>query len=158
MKGVSLIHAGEYKPNNFTPVVGAMELADYVITITDNVNKFPDYTMKKRSNDDGAEIVIVQRQDSLVNWVREQVRNIFILTYTANEITVNKQPWRKNERLEKQAHAIELCGEHLAAIQLCRKHYHLSNKKVKYWGGKVRDLRSSIEAWHESDKGRYKNI
>lgn len=149
----------DHKPNDFTPVVGAMYLADYVITITDNINKFPDYIQTERKNDDGTVTAIyIERQDSLVNWVREQAKQIFILTYTANEINVAKQPWRKEERLSKQAEAIRLCNEHLAAIQLCRKHFHLSNRKVKHWGQQTRDLRLAIEGWHESDKDRYKYI
>lgn len=149
----------DHKPNDFTPVVGAMYLADYVLTITDNINKFPDFIQTERKNADGtATAIYIQRQDSLVNWVREQAKEIFILTYTANEINVIRQPWRKDERLAKQAEAIRLCGEHLAAIQLCRKHFHLSNRKVKHWGKQARELRTAIEGWHESDKGRYRNI
>lgn len=152
-------HAGEHKPNDFTPVVGAMMLANHVITITENANKFPDCTEKERKTEDGATtIVVIQRQDSLTNWVREQAKAIYILTYTANEINLTKQPWRKQERLGKQVEAIRLCGEHLAAIQLCQRHYHLSSKKVKYWGKKTRDLRNAIAAWHDSDVNRYKNI
>jgi len=149
----------DHRPNDFTPVVGAMYLADYVLTITDNINKFPDFIQTERKNPDGTvTAVYIQRQDSLVNWVREQAKAIFILTYTANEINVIRQPWRKDERLAKQAEAIRLCGEHMAAIQLCRKHFHLSTRKVKHWGKQTRELRTAIEGWHESDKSRYKNI
>jgi len=149
----------DHKPNDFTPVVGAMYLADYVLTITDNISKFPDFIQTERKNADGSvTAVYIQRQDSLVNWVREQAKGIFILTYTANEINVIRQPWRKDERLGKQAEAIRLCSEHLAAIQLCRKHFHLSSRKVKHWGKQTRDLRMAIEGWHEKDRDRYKNI
>ena len=149
----------EHKPNDFTPVVGAMRLADYVLTITNNINKFPDYTVKQKKNEDGTiSQTYVFRSDSLTNIVREQANQIFMLAYTANEINVNKQPWRKNERLAKQDDAIRLCGEHLAEIQLCRKHFHLSNKKVNHWGKMTRDLRIALEGWHEKDKDRYKNI
>lgn len=149
----------DHKPNDFTPVVGALQLADHVLTITDNVNKFPDFIKKEKKNPDGTvTTVFIQRQDSLVNWVREQAKEIFMLTYTANEINLTRQPWRKEERLGNQARAIKLCGDHLAAIQLCRKHFHLSNRKVKHWGKLTRDLRIAIEGWHESDKGRYKSI
>ena len=152
-------NTNDHRPNDFTPVVGAMYLADYVLTITDNINKFPDYVQTERKNTDGTvTTVYIQRQDSLVNWVREQAKQIFLLTYTANEINVIRQPWRKDERLGKQAEAIRLCGEHLAAIQLCRKHFHLSTRKVKHWGTQTRELRSAIEGWHDSDKSRYKNI
>lgn len=150
----------EHKPNDFTPVVGAMNLADYVMQITDNPNKFPDYVSKEtRQTVDGREcIVLVQRQDSLTNVVRHQSMQIYLLAFTANEINLKRQPWRKDERLGKQAEAIRLCDEHLASIMLCRKHFHLSTKRIKHWGGMTRELRSAIDRWHESDKDRYKNI
>lgn len=154
-----MANAGDHKPNDFTPVVGAMNLSEYVIHITDNLNKFPDYSVKDKKNEDGTITQIyVFRSDSLTNIVRAQAREIFMLTYTANEINLNRQPWRKQERLDKQAEAIRLCGEHLANIQLCRKHFHLSSKKVKHWGKMTRDLRIAIEGWHERDKDRYRGI
>lgn len=154
-----MANAGDHKPNNFTPVVGAMYLADHVITITDNVNKFPDFVVKERKNEDGTVTqILIQRQDSLTNWVREQAKQIFILAFTANEINLNRQPWRKNERLAKQAEAISICEEHLAAIQLCRKHFHLTNRKVSHWGKMTLEVKAAIEGWHKSDKDRYKDI
>ena len=154
------MHSGDHKPNQFMPVVGAMNLADYVFLITDNINKFPDYCVKEKKNQEDGTVskIFVFRADSLTNRVREMSNRIFMLTYTANEINLNRQPWRKEERLEKQAEAIRLCNDLLAEIQLCRKHFHLSAKKALHWGKKVRDLRLSIEGWHEKDKDRYKNL
>lgn len=153
------MNAGEYKTTDFTPVVGAMELADYVFNITDNLNKFPDYATKETKNPDGSVTqMIVFRSDSLTNVVRKQANDIYMLAYAANEINLNKQPWRKAERLGKQEEAIKLCGEHLAEIQLCRKHFHLTNKKIKNWGGMTRTVRKALESWHEKDVDRYRNI
>lgn len=136
-----------------------MNLSEYTINITDNLNRFPDFDVKYKKNPEGTVTeIIVMRDDSLTNIVRQEAREIFHLTYAANEINLTRQPWRKTERLGKQAKAIEICGELLADIQLCRKHFHLRNSKVLYWGGKVRDLRIAIEGWHESDIDRYKNI
>ena len=152
-------NAGDHKPNRFTPVVEAMNHADYVFTITDNINKFPDYCVKEKRNPDGTVTQIyVFREDSLTNIVREMSNQIFMLTYTANEINLDRQPWRKAERLGKQIEAIQICSDLLAEIQLCRKHFHLTTKRVLKWGKRVRDLRTAIEGWHESDKDRYKNI
>ena len=67
-------NSGEHKPNDFTPVVGAMYLADYVFMITENLNKFPDYSVKEKKNADGTITqVYVFRSDSLTNIVREQI-------------------------------------------------------------------------------------
>lgn len=62
-----------HEANRFTPIVKALGLVDHVLTITDNINKFPDYSTKEKKNEDGtATLVMVQRQDGLVNWAREQ--------------------------------------------------------------------------------------
>ena len=149
----------QHKPNDFAPVVGAMNHAEYVFHITDNLNKFPDYSVKNKKNPDGTITqLMVFRSDSLTNIVRAEAREIFHLTFSANEINLTRQPWRKDERLGKQAQAISVCGDLLADIQLCRKHFHLSSRKIKHWGKMVRDLRLSIEGWHEKDKDRYRNI
>ena len=119
-------NSNQHRPNDFTPVTGAMDLADYVINITDNINNFPDFIHTERKNPDGTiSEVFIQRQDSLIQIVRDQTLRIFLLTFSANEINLTREPWRKAERLEKQADAIRLCGEHIASIQLCRKHFHL---------------------------------
>lgn len=149
----------QYKENDYTVVVAALNLAEYVIHITDNLNKFPDYSTKEIIEENGLTTkILVQRQDSLVNWVRDQVKQIYLLTYTANEINVKKYPWLKDERFSKQETAINICNEHLAAIQLCKKHFHLDSSKVKYWGSITVNLKQLIEKWNKNDKRRYKDI
>ncbi len=154
-----MIHEGGYKPNTFTPTVLAMDLCDYVYQITDNAKKFPEYAETTRRNGDGSYTrILIMRQDSLINKVREQAYQIHMLAYTANEINVGRQPRRKEERFRKQRQAIELCNEHLATIQLCRKKFHINNKRIKYWGGLTIKVRTALEKWNESDRDRYKNI
>jgi hypothetical protein len=154
-----MLHEGQYKENAFTPVVNAMELSEYVFTITDNAKKFPEYTATKKKFRDNSDFIIIQmREDSLVNKVRQQAFDIYMNVFTANEINLKRQPYRKEERLKKQLRAIQLCDEHLATIQLCRHKFHLSNKRIKYWGGKTIDLRGIIERWHDSDRDRFKDI
>lgn len=136
-----------------------MELAEYVFKITDNPNKFKDFTVKEKKNEDGTITrIIISRSDSLTNRVRDMANKIYLLTYRSNEIDLRKQPERKEERLSKQVEAIDLCGDLLAEIQLCRMHFHLDYKRVLFWGDKVRNVRAAIERWHESDKDRYKDI
>lgn len=148
----------QHKENSFTPVTAALELADYVFRITGNLKWFPDCSVKEQREGDKVTQLLVFRDDSLVNIVREEARQIYHLVFTANEINLNRQPWRKNERLARQAEAIALCGDLLADILLCRKHFHLASKRIKYWGGLVRSTRAAIERWHDSDKARYKGI
>lgn len=114
-----MVHSNQHEPNRFTPVVKAMELVDHVLTITDNINKFPDYTTKEKKNEDGTvTMVLVQRQDGLVNWAREQAMQIYLLAWTANEINLDKEPWRKEERLQKQEAAIINGGNRMKIIPL----------------------------------------
>jgi len=149
----------QHRPNDFTPVVGAMNLAEYVLQITGNMKYFPDCSVQEKKKEDGSLTqVIVFRDDPLTNTVRREAMQIYHLTFSANEINVKKQPWRKQERLDSQIKAMAMCTLLLADIQLCRKHFHLSTKRIEYWGRKVRDLRKAIEGWHEKDKDRYKDI
>lgn len=154
-----MMNESDYKPNPFHTVWEAMDLADYVIKITDNINKFPVFDQKEIKNADGTVTkVMMERQDTLVNWIREQTKEIFVLIFTANNIDLRKEPWRKDERLEKQLRAIALCDEHLAAVQLCGKHFHLAKRRIKYWGERTIKVKGLIAKWHTSDKTRYQNI
>ena len=154
-----MMNESDYKKNPFHTVWEAMDLADYVIKITDNINKFPVFDEQEIKSEDGIVTkVMMERQDTLVNWIREQTKQIFVLAFTANNINLKNEPWRKDERLGNQKKAIALCVEHLAAIQLCGKHFHLSKKRIKYWGAQTQKVMNLISNWHESDKNRYKNI
>ena len=149
----------QHKANDFTPVVSAMEHAEYVLHITQSPKWFHDYSAKESVGNDGrATKILVFHDDSLSNIVRAEARQIYHLTFTANEINLKRQPWRKGERLSKQAEAIALCSDMLADIQLCRRHFHLTAKRIRHWGSMVIALRTAIEHWHESDKDRYKDI
>jgi hypothetical protein len=55
-------HEGQYEEHRFTPVTNAMDLCDYVFLITDNQNKFPEYKLTKKEQDN-KEIVIVQSRE-----------------------------------------------------------------------------------------------
>lgn len=154
-----MAHEGEHKPNDFTAGNAALDLVNHVFTITDNTNKFPEYKQTEKQTSDGKTIItLVMRDDSLVNRVRDQSYNICIKAFKANGIDLRKEPERKSERLRLQSEAIELCDEHLATIQICRKHFHLSFKKIKYWGDLTRKAKNLLIAWHDSDKVRFKNI
>lgn len=154
-----MTHEGQRKPNPFSTVAKVMEVAEHTFLITDNPNKFKDYVVKEKKNEDGTvSKVYIWRNDSLTNRVRDLANEIYVLAWTANEIDLRRQPERKMERLSKQVEAISKCDVLLAEIQLCRKHFHLNHKKIMYWGKLVRDARIALEGWHESDKDRYKDI
>lgn len=63
-----------------------MNLAEYVFLITDNTNKFPDFTVKEKKNPDGTVTqMIIYRPDSLTNTVREEAR-VSVLPASATRI------------------------------------------------------------------------
>lgn len=149
----------ERKPNSFTPVVKATELANYVLHITDNPKTFPTHKTDVRQREDGTLCMeITALDDTLVQEVKKQAHDIYMNVSRANRINLNYQPYRKRERLMRQLEAISLCEDHLCTIQLCRKHFHLSSKRIKYWGKMVVETRNAIEKWHESDVSRYGRI
>ena len=112
----------EGKPNDFTPVVAAMELANYVLNITDNPKNFPTCKTISKKNQDGSVVAeIIMLDDSLINDVRKQAYKIYMMASRANRINLRYQPYRKRERLERQLEAISLCEDHLCTIQLCKK-------------------------------------
>lgn len=153
------MHAGEYKTTNFTPVIKAMLLYEHVEKITSNPKKFQEYKETTKKNDDGTVTKIIEiKHDALTNRIRDQAFRIFILAHTANEIDLRREPHRKAERLERQKRAIYLCEEHLASIQLCRKHFHLSYKKIKFWGNMALEVSNLLKGWNESDRDRYRRI
>ena len=92
-----MLHEGQYKENAFTPVINAMELCDYVFTITDNAKKFPEYTVTKRKFRDNSDFIILQmREDSIVNKVRQQAYDIYMEVFTANDMkTITSRPMPK---------------------------------------------------------------
>ena len=149
----------QHKENSFTPVTAALELARYTFQITSNLKWFPDCSFREQQKEgDKITQIIVFRDDSLTNIVREETRQIYHLAFTANEINLTRQPWRKEERLSRQREAIALCGDLLADIQICQKYFHLTAKRIKFWGGLVIGTRAALERWHESDKSRYKDV
>ena len=151
--------AAQHNPNAFSITANAMVLADHVITITDNLNTFPDFSRTKKKNQDGTVTeILVQREDCITNMVRRQAVDIYLSCCKANSIDATREPGRKEERLSEQRKAMELCKEHMIMIQLCKKHFHLNNAKVMYWGKMTRDLMIAIAKWNNSDKDRYKNI
>ena len=154
-----MLHEGDYKTNTFTPVVLAMDLCAHVYHVTDNKNKFPEYTEQKiQDPDKTCSKILIARDDSLINKVREQAFQIYMCAFSANEINLNKHPEQKDRRLALQARAIELCNWHLATIQLLKKPFHLRKGKLKYWGKLTLKVRTALVKWNDGDRDRYKNI
>ena len=75
------------KPNDFTPVMASMELADYVLHITDNPKNFP---ICKTLVTEGAEGMVVNeiniQEDYLIDKIREQAYKIYMNVSRSNRI------------------------------------------------------------------------
>lgn len=71
----------ERKPNAFTPVVKAMELADYVLHITDNPKRFPTHKTDVRQREDGTlymEITALDDTAKVILRMDAYVKNLFL--------------------------------------------------------------------------------
>ncbi len=118
----------------------AMNLAVYTIQICNNKNIFlPEY------------------QSSLTDDIIRTAKDIYIHTWTANNIRVTetekKELWAWRSKLQRQA--ILDCNNLLALIGLARRLFHLKGKKAKYWSEKTLKTRNYIKKWRESDQKRY---
>lgn len=67
-----------------------------------------------------------------------------------------KDDWRA--RRELQLRAARECNRLLALIGIAKSSFHLKNKRVKFWTGKVLKVRGMIRSWNESDSKRYSQI
>lgn len=154
---------GQYVPkqtNKFDVIERALELADYVFQITENIKTFPMQiaSVEKVSEEGKVVAIYVATQNALAKEIQKQANDIYLLLFTANMIDLRYEPERKEERLAKQRRAVELCNLHFAEMELCRKHLHLSTKRIGHWGKMTKELKELIRNWIISDKDRYKNI
>ena len=132
----------EREEGRFSLLIRAEKLARYTITITANEKVFiPEY--RRAITDD----------------IVRLGKDIYIKLRTANDIRVRKdgkyqkQDWQERRRLQQEA--IHCCYSLLALIDIAFRLFHLSSKRVKYWGGLVVEIRNRIQKWMESDNKRY---
>jgi hypothetical protein len=118
--------------------IKAKQLATYTITICCNENVFlPKY------------------QNAITNDIMQMSKNIFIWCWSANNVRViDKNTYKERTDLQRQAH--RECNNMLALIQIAGSVFHLRNKRLKYWGSLILEVRNMISKWHDNDKQRYK--
>lgn len=118
--------------------VQAHSLCVYTLQITANKNVFlPAY------------------QDTLTNRIVDAALSIHMKVWAANNILVNsREDYQERHRLQEDA-AIQ-CNVLLSLIQIAWKLFHLSSKRVEFWGGNVMSVRNLIRACRDSDTQRYK--
>lgn len=110
----------------------AMDLAYYTIKICCNENVFsPKY--KNAVTDDLIRLA----------------KDIYINLRTANGIKVETA-----EDLKLRAKAD--CDTLIAELDIAKRVFHLSSRRVVYWAGKTMECREYIMKWRESDVKRFK--
>lgn len=131
------VPAGERGHGKFEVLVKAQELAAYTLKITKNKKVFlPEY------------------QTALTDDIIRMAKDIYIKAWTANNIRVtDEQGW--NDRKKLQEEAAQCCNNLLALIQLAKPVYHLSAKRVEYWGRKTIEVRKELRDWKAGDSKRY---
>jgi len=74
---------------------------------------------------------------------------------TANDIGGDDEPRNWLERKKLQQEAARECNNLLALIQIAKPLYHLTSKRVKYWGQKTIEVRQALRDWNAGDTKRY---
>lgn len=116
----------------------AMDLAYYTIKICCNENVFsPKY--KNAVTDDLIRLA----------------KDIYINCRTANGIKVETRE-ELELRTGYQLRAKADCDTLLAELDIAKRVFHLSGKRVLYWGSKTMECREYITRWKESDVKRFK--
>ena len=116
----------------------AMDLAYYTIKICCNENAFsPKY--KNAVTDDLIRLA----------------KDIYINLRTANGIKVETAEDLKL-RAEYQLRAKADCDTLIAELDIAKRVFHLSSRRVVYWASKTMECREYIMKWRESDVKRFK--
>lgn len=133
---------GKREEGKFHLEVKARELAVYTMRITANENVFlPSY------------------QRSLTDDIISQAKESYLLIRKANDIKVRigtefqLSDWHKRERIQKEV--VERLNRLLRLMDLAHSVFHLSSKRVKYWGKITIEVRNGTSSWMKSDTERY---
>jgi hypothetical protein len=142
------VPAGERKESRLEVFVQALDLATYTLKITKNKKIFlPEY------------------QGALTDDIVETAKDIYIDAWMANNVRVNteavyeteklkaRNDWMERRRLQQRA--ARNCNRLLALIGMAKSIFHLRDKRIKYWTGKILTVRAMIRKWSESDDKRY---
>lgn len=117
--------------------VKAHDLCCYTLQITANKKNFTQ-----------------EYQESLTNRIVEAAIDIHTLCWSANNILVNSVDDLRERTMYQEKAAIK-CNILLSLIDVAKRIFHLSTKRVTYWAGKTIETRNLIRAWKESDLKRY---
>lgn len=135
-----MVPANRRQKSKFEVLVQARDLAKYTLVITKNDNVFKE-----------------EYRTALTDDIVRTAKDIYIKSWTANGIYVKddaEYKWRHKLQIEAEL----LCNNLLALISLAKKVYHLKDKRIKYWAGKVMSVKNLIKEWKSNDSKRYQAI
>lgn len=84
--------------------------------------------------------------------------DIYTNAWDANNINVSNSAERWNKRKGLQESAILACNRMLGLLPLAKTVYHLTGKRIKFWGGSIIETRNLLTGWKESDTKRYGHL
>ena len=108
------------------------------------------YTLQITKN---PKVFLPAQADGFTNEIRKLAIDIYIKIWTANNIYV-RTATEAEERQRIQRSARQDCNRLLPLIGIAGKVFHLSKKRMKYWGGWVIEVRNRIQAWEDGDRKR----
>ena len=123
--------------SKFEVLINANELAIYTIRITSNPKTFSE-----------------QYKSALTDDIVRTAKDIYIKARTANDIRVAGSEYKAQERKRLQEEAITDCNTLLALMDIAKKVFHLSSKRIEYWGRMTIKTRDGIRRWKDSDSKR----
>ena len=122
----------------FEVLTKANDLAVYTIRIASNPKTFD-----------------LKYQTALANDIISTAKDIYIKCKTANDIRVGEDVYKAQMRKRLQESAIMDCNSLLALMDMAKRVYHLSAKRIRYWGKKTVEVRDMVRRWKDSDSKRY---
>lgn len=109
------------------------------------------YTLQITKN---KKVFTEEYQEAITDKIISTALNIHCLVWSANNTTVTSYEAMR-ERLSLQEKAVVQCNVLLSLIDIAKPLFHLTTKRVMFWGGMVVDARNLIRLWHDADRKRY---
>lgn len=114
------------------------------------------YTLEITANES---VFLPQYRERVTNDLIETAKNIYLGIREANDVKVRTDPRFQlldyQERSQLQRKALRDCKRLLYLIDLAHRIFHLSGKRVKYWGSLVKNVKDRVAGWIDDDYKRY---
>lgn len=136
------VPVGERSEGKFSLAIKAESLVRYTLEITSNENVF-----------------LPMYRERLTDEIVMHALGAYMEIRDANDVVVhtgsNKQHSEWMERYQHQKLALQHCRRLLWLIDIAHRVFHLSSKRVKYWGEMTINVRNRVQSWMQRDEERY---